>query len=375
MLSTFLVPVLLPLLSPTGPMARVGSLSCATNQAGVAGDNSVKWYLREIGKERLLLPEETDALAMAVQRSLLWERKRQQLSDELMRTCTDEELAAELQLASASHLASEMKSMQRSKQLLISSNLRLVVSIAKRYMRRGLSMQDLIQEGSIGLIKAAEKYDPEKGFRLSTYATWWIRQSILKAIACKTRMIRLPEHMHAAVGKLRRAKRDLQLELGREATQEELADHLEISVLKLARIDSAASMGSISMETVLSRASKRDNTLETTLSDQSMQPDEQCEGAMLRDDLLHLLDTTLSARESHVLRMRFGLDSKGGYTRSLQEVGEGLQITRERVRQIEAQAIRKLRTPHTMRKVGAYLDLNPDAPTGRKAPDTTQLWI
>jgi len=326
------------------------------------GDDSMRWYLKNIGKQRLLAPAEVEALALQVQRSLSWVETREALSEALARPCTDEELASELQLdGGAAEYAREMQKMQKSKQLLISANLRLVVSIAKKFMNQGLTLQDLIQEGSLGLIKAAEKFDPSKGFRLSTYATWWIRQAISRAIADHSRTIRLPVHMHDAVNNLRKAKRDLEQQLGRLPSQQELAQHMGLSLDKLRNIDCTSTVRTISMETTLGRnkggaASASDSTIERVLSDTKMQPHENCDAAMMKEDMSKLLDTVLTERESHVLRLRYGLDD--GRTRTLEEIGNGLHVTRERVRQIESRALQKLRNPLACRKVEEYLDMD-----------------
>ena len=210
----------------------------------------------------------------------------------------------------------------------------------------------------MGLIKAAEKFDPERGFRLSTYATWWIRQAITRSIADHSRTIRLPVHMHDAVNNLRKAKRDLGQQLGRTATQQELADHMGMSLEKLRSIDCTSTVTTISMETTVSRKKKQGGegtTIERMLSDPKIQPQEQCDAHMMREDLARLLDTALTERESHVLRMRFGLTD--GRTRTLEEIGQGIHVTRERVRQIESRALQKLRSPQAAKKLVDYLPL------------------
>jgi RNA polymerase primary sigma factor len=330
------------------------------------GDDSVKWYLKNIGKQRLLEPHEVNALSLSVQKQLRWQEAREALGEALERPCTDDELAAELGLAGgAKELHTEMKRLHRDRELLVSSNLRLVVSIAKKYMNQGLNLQDLIQEGSLGLIKAAEKFDASRGFRLSTYATWWIRQSITRSIADHSRTIRLPVHMHDAVNNLRKAKRDLQHKLGRMATQQELAEHMGMPLAKLRTIDMTSTVRSVSMETTLGKKSSGgapDATIEKVLSDPKIQPHDQCDVTMLREDLARLLDTTLTERESHVLRMRFGLTD--GHTRTLEEIGQGLHVTRERVRQIETRALQKLRNPQASKQMIEYLGHDFDSDEG-----------
>jgi len=322
------------------------------------GDDSVKWYLKNIGKQRLLEPDEVIALSVSVQRQLAWHEARSTLSESLDgRPVTDAELAAHLELAGGEvEYRREMAQMSRDKQLLVSANLRLVVSIAKKYMNQGLTLQDLIQEGSLGLIKAAEKFDVGRGFRLSTYATWWIRQAITRAIADHSRTIRLPVHMHDAVNNLRKAKRELSSQLGRPGRQEELAEHMGMSLEKLKAIDMTSTVSTISMETTISRKKKSDGssaTLEKMLSDPKVQPQDHCDQTMMREDLARLLDSTLTERESHVLRMRFGIPD--GRPRTLEEIGQGLHVTRERVRQIESRALQKLRAPQASKKMVDYL--------------------
>lgn len=326
------------------------------------GDDSMRWYLKNIGKQRLLEPHEVEALSLSVQKQLSWTQEREALTEQLERACTDEELAAHLGLAGgAAELKRESRKQHADKQLLVSANLRLVVSIAKKYVNQGLTLQDLIQEGSLGLIKAAEKFDAARGFRLSTYATWWIRQAITRAIADQSRTIRLPVHMHDAVNNLRKAKRDLSQSLARTPTQEELAEHMGLPIEKLRAIDCTSAVSTISMETSISRKKGSDgseSTIEKLLSDPKVQPAEHCDATMMRDDLSNLLDSTLTEREAHVLRLRFGLTD--GRTRTLEEIGTGLQVTRERVRQIETRALQKLRSPQASRKMVEYLEVDLD---------------
>ncbi len=320
------------------------------------GEDSVKWYLSNIGKQRLLEPEEVNALSLQVQRLLAWTEARAELAETLGRKPTDQELADELGVSSAGLYRKELARMRKAKELLVSANLRLVVSIAKKYINQGLTLQDLIQEGSLGLIKAAEKFDASRGFRLSTYATWWIRQSITRSIADHSRTIRLPVHMHDAVNNLRKARRELQQEYGRAPTQAELAKHMGLTLEKLNTIDMTSGVSTISFETSVSRKKKAGEggtTLQSLLPDKKPQPQQNCDTTMMKEDLHRLLDSTLTERESHVLRMRYGLTD--GRTRTLEEIGQGLHVTRERVRQIETRALQKLRNPKATRQMKEYL--------------------
>jgi len=321
------------------------------------GDDPVKWYLKNIGKQRLLTPDEVNALARRIQQLLQWRTLREEMDVRLDRSATDEEFAAHIGLAGgAPEYRRELKHMQDAKELIVSANLRLVVSIAKKYMNQGLTLQDLIQEGSLGLIKAAEKFDPERGFRLSTYATWWIRQAITRSIADGSRTIRLPVHMHDAINQQRRARHELQTRLGRPPRDDELAEHLGITIEKVEFADRTSSVTTVSMEASISSKKKSDRdgtTLQTLISDKKPQPSHNTERVMMRDDLNRILTKALTERESQVLRLRYGLDD--GTTRTLAEIGDSMSVTRERIRQIETRALEKLRSPEAARVLKEYL--------------------
>lgn len=277
---------------------------------GVAIDDPVRMYLKEIGKVPLLSSEEEVALA-----------KRIEAGDEY----------AAKQLAEA--------------------NLRLVVSIAKRYVGRGMLFLDLIQEGNLGLIKAVEKFDFTKGFKFSTYATWWIRQAITRAIADQARTIRIPVHMVETINKLIRIERQLLQELGRAPQAEEIAEIMEMPPEKVREIMKIA-QEPVSLETPIGE--EEDSHLGDFIpDDDALAPAEAAAFTMLKEQLISVLDT-LTPREEKVLRLRFGLDD--GRSRTLEEVGKEFNVTRERIRQIEAKALRKLRHPSRSKKLKDYLD-------------------
>ena len=279
---------------------------------GVSIEDPVRMYLKEIGKVPLLTAEEEIELA-----------KRMEAGDE------------------------------KAKQKLAEANLRLVVSIAKRYVGRGMLFLDLIQEGNLGLIKAVEKFDYEKGYKFSTYATWWIRQAITRAIADQARTIRIPVHMVETINKLIRVSRQLLQELGREPLPEEIAERMGISVERVREI-LKISQEPVSLETPIGE--EEDSHLGDFIQDQNVPvPAEAAASNLLRDQLNEVLDT-LTEREQKVLRLRFGMDD--GRARTLEEVGKEFQVTRERIRQIEAKALRRLRHPSKSRKLKDYLDAN-----------------
>ncbi|CAG7618687.1 RNA polymerase sigma factor RpoD [Paenibacillus allorhizosphaerae] len=277
---------------------------------GIATNDPVRMYLKEIGRVQLLTAEDEIDLAKRIAEG-------------------DEE----------------------AKRRLAEANLRLVVSIARRYVGRGMLFLDLIQEGNMGLIKAAEKFDHTKGFKFSTYATWWIRQAITRAIADQARTIRIPVHMVETINKFVRVTRQLVQELGREPSLEEIAKEMELSQEKVREIMKIA-QEPVSLETPIGE--ENDSNLGDFIEDhEALAPADAAAYEMLKEQIEDVLDT-LTEREENVLRLRFGLDD--GRTRTLEEVGKVFGVTRERIRQIEAKALRKLRHPSRSKRLKDFMD-------------------
>ena len=309
---------------------------------GISIDDPVRMYLKEIGKVPLLSADEEINIAMRMEKG---DEAKQMLESGVNadgKSLTDEE---------KKQCQAAIDDGTQAKRLLAEANLRLVVSIAKRYVGRGMLFLDLIQEGNLGLIKAVEKFDYRKGYKFSTYATWWIRQAITRAIADQARTIRIPVHMVETINKLIRVSRQLLQEYGREPTPEEIAKAMGISEAKVREIIKIA-QEPVSLETPIGE--EEDSHLGDFIpDDDAPAPAEAASHALMREQLWDVLNT-LTPREEKVLRLRFGLDD--GNQRTLEEVGREFKVTRERIRQIEAKALRKLRHPSRSKKLKDYLE-------------------
>ena len=280
---------------------------------GISTDDPVRMYLREIGTIPLLNGQQESTIAKAI--------------------------------------AAGGPGSERAKRKLAEANLRLVVSIAKKYVGRGMLFLDLIQEGNLGLIRAVEKFDHEKGFKFSTYATWWIRQAITRAIADQARTIRIPVHMVETINRLKKVSRKLAQDLGRKPLEEEIAKEMEVTVEKLREIVKVA-QEPVSLETPIGK--EEDSRLGDFIEDRDTEsPVQNVTHELLREDITDVLNT-LSIRERDVLKLRFGLED--GRQRTLEEVGQQFGVTRERIRQIEAKALRKLRHPNRNKRLREYID-------------------
>ena len=306
---------------------------------GVYTEDSIRVYLQEIGRIRLLRPDEEIELARKIADLLHLEELAAQFESDNGREPDKKEWAALVEMPLIRFRRRLMLG-RRAKEKMVQSNLRLVVSIAKKYMNRGLSFQDLIQEGSLGLIRAAEKFDHEKGYKFSTYATWWIRQAITRAIADQSRTIRLPVHLYETISRIKKTTKVLSQEFGRKPTEEEIAESMEMTIEKLRFIAKSAQLP-ISLETPIGK--EEDSRLGDFIEADIENPDQDVAKNLLREDLEGVL-ATLSPRERDVLRLRYGLDD--GRMKTLEEIGQIFDVTRERIRQIEAKALRKLRHPN-----------------------------
>ena len=320
----------------SGSRRRTGDVSVAL----LTGD-PVRMYLKEIGKVNLLTAREEIDLAMKIEAGVEAARKLEEA----------EEQGIELERRERRRLSRVEQVGIDAKQQLIEANLRLVVSIAKRYVGRGMLFLDLIQEGNLGLIRAVEKFDYTKGFKFSTYATWWIRQAITRAIADQARTIRIPVHMVETINKVKKVSSQLLHEYGHDPSAEEIAERLEMPVDKVREIMRVA-QEPVSLETPIGE--EEDSHLGDFIPDDDAPvPAEAASQTLLKEQLADVLKT-LTPREEKVLRLRFGLED--GRPRTLEEVGKEFNVTRERIRQIEAKALRKLRHPSRSKKLRDFLD-------------------
>ena len=307
-------------------------------------DDPVRMYLKEIGKVALLTPEEEVSLAQAMSAG-------NEASEKLKEIKHRREAGEEIDAAEESVLKKQYRAGETAKQKLAEANLRLVVSIAKRYVGRWMLFLDLIQEGNLGLIKAVEKFDYTKGYKFSTYATWWIRQAITRAIADQARTIRIPVHMVETINKVIRVSRQLLQELGHDPSPNEIAAEMSMPVDKVREIMKIA-QEPVSLETPIGE--EEDSHLGDFIPDEgASEPSEAASFTLLKEQLMDVL-STLTPREEKVLKLRFGIED--GRTRTLEEVGKEFNVTRERIRQIEAKALRKLRHPSRSKKLKDFLN-------------------
>jgi len=334
------------------------------------GLDSMKYYMKSMANHELLSKNEEIILGREIQILIKWEKTREELESKLARPPTYAEWADAVKPGmTVPEMKKQIRRSLRAKAALTESNLRLVISIAKRYQSRGLVVQDLCQEGTLGLTRACEKFDPERGFRFSTYATWWIKQAIQRGIADQARTIRLPVHIHDQINTLRKSERDLRAVLGREPTKDELAAKSGLKADKIEFLRRAIQQ-SISMDKTLANDKSkgsgastggsrggsgggREITLQDRLKDTEQLPSDAAASNMFKDDVSRLI-CTLNSREQAVIRMRYGLDD--GKAKTLQEIGKRFSVSRERIRQIEKRALSKLRQPYRNHAVKCYMD-------------------
>jgi RNA polymerase primary sigma factor len=315
-------------------------------------DDTIGAFFKEMARYPLLKPDEEIELAYCVKFLVEAEARRQQIEQELNRPPTKVELAQVMGFANERQLENRLYRGRSAKRKMIRSNLRLVVSIAKRYLNRGVPFLDLIQEGAIGLNRAAEKFDPNKGYKFSTYAYWWIRQAITRTIANDARTIRLPIHIVEKLNKLKKAQRILKQQLQRNPSEEELAQELEIGRSQLRQLLQLRRQ-SLSLN---HRVGKGEDTelVDLLEDDDLLLPEEQMSEAMMRQEISEVLSDVLTEREKDVISLRYGLASSQPHT--LEEVGGMFNLSRERVRQIQSKAMRKLRRPQVARRLKGWLN-------------------
>jgi RNA polymerase sigma factor (RpoD-like family) len=314
-------------------------------------DDTVGAFFKEMARYPLLKPEEEIELAHRVKYLVEMEQRRESLQEELGREPSKAELAEAVNLTER-QLESRLHGARVAKRKMIRSNLRLVVSIAKRYLNRGVPFLDLIQEGALGLNRAAEKFDPEKGYKFSTYAYWWIRQAITRTIANDARTIRLPIHIVEKLNKLKKAQRDLKQNLQRNPNEEELAEAMDVSLPQLRQLLQLRRR-SLSLNHRVGKG--EDTELVDLLEDNDLRlPEVQMNETMMRQEIWDVLSDVLTEREKDVISLRYGLASSEAFT--LEEVGGIFNLSRERVRQIQSKAMRKLRRPQVARRLKGWLN-------------------
>jgi RNA polymerase primary sigma factor len=309
----------------------------------VSGTDPVRAYLREIGRVSLLTPELEVLCAKQIEAGLE--------ASAILASWTVECTLDKVPVRERREIDRAIADGQEAKELLIEANLRLVVSIAKRYRNRGMAFLDLIQEGNLGLMRAVEKFDYQRGFKFSTYATWWIRQAITRAVADQARTIRIPVHMVETINKVMRAHRQLSQELGREPTAEEIASRLQLPVERVRELQRIG-QDTISLEQPI--GDEEDFSLSDLIEDQTAEVPADAATRMLLNEAVKRALDELTEREQEVVRLRFGLDD--GRVRTLEEVGQIFGVTRERIRQIEMKTLAKLRHPMVSRPLREYVD-------------------
>jgi RNA polymerase sigma factor (RpoD-like family) len=314
-------------------------------------EDNIGAFFKEMARYPLLKADEEVTLAQDVKLMVQVEETRQELTEKLERNPTKEELASALSLSSPRELEHLLYRGKVAKRKMIRSNLRLVVSIAKRYLNRGVPFLDLIQEGAIGLNRATEKFDPNKGYKFSTYAYWWIRQAITRTIANDARTIRLPIHIVEKLNKLKKAQRNLKQQFQRNPSEEELANELDIPSNQLRQLLELRRQA-LSLNHRVGKA--EDTELVDLLEDSELQlPEDRMSEAMMRQEISDVLNEVLTQREKDVISLRYGLTTSQPYT--LEEVGGMFNLSRERVRQIQSKAMRKLRRPQVARRLKGWL--------------------
>ncbi len=330
----------------------VATLVKSGNVASPRERDAVGLFLHQMGKHDLLSHEEEIQLARQVQRMMAAVQTKHKLAQQLQREPMVEEIAEVLGV-SAAEVSEQMEQGQRAKQRMIETNLRLVVSIARKYLNRGLDLLELVQEGSLGLERGIEKFDPAKGFRFSTYAYWWIRQGITRALATQSRTVRLPVHVVERLNKLKRSVRELTQTLGRSPTQQELSKHTGFDLETLRSLRESY-QGAISLNTLVGDDEKSElgDLIEDHLT---ASPEEQVADSLRGQQVSEILDGVLTEREAEVIRLRYGF--KTGQPLTLADVGKQLNVSRERVRQLETTAMKKLRQPEVRNQLGSWLEV------------------